>query len=156
MYNRSDGPGGNRRGPYWLRSGVTHMERRGLTESRAGRRPEVVNGAGRRRGAAGRQVPDMFPSKKAVQREREKLHEMTDSHPCFKSIPVLLGELNRHLRGWVNYFSYGYPASEARLSGEPDAGNLHVRFDEGRVGRAHRVALSPTLPPRPDLREARQ
>jgi hypothetical protein len=27
------------------------------------------------------------------------------------------------------------------LSGEPDAGNLHLRFDEGRVGRAVRVAL---------------
>src|SRR5580704_6799466 len=34
------------------------------------------------------------------------------------------------------------------LSGEPDAGNLHLRFDEGRVGRAIRVALSPTLPAR--------
>ena len=32
------------------------------------------------------------------------------------------------------------------LSGEPDVGNLHLRFDEGRVGRAVRVALSPTLP----------
>ena len=32
------------------------------------------------------------------------------------------------------------------LSGEPDVGNLHLRFDEGRVGRATRVALSPTLP----------
>jgi len=27
-------------------------------------------------------------------------------------------------------------------------GNLHLRFDEGRVGRAHCVALSPTLPAR--------
>src|ERR1039458_9476306 len=34
------------------------------------------------------------------------------------------------------------------FSGEPDAGNLHLRFDEGRVGRATRVALSPTLPAR--------
>jgi len=32
------------------------------------------------------------------------------------------------------------------LSGEPDAGNLHVRFDEGRVGRTNCVAFSPTLP----------
>ncbi len=34
-------------------------------------------------------------------------------------------------------------------------GNLHLRFDEGRVGRATRVALSPTLPAqhqnRPDI-----
>ena len=33
------------------------------------------------------------------------------------------------------------------LSGEPDAGNLHFRFDEGRVGRATGVAFSPILPP---------
>ena len=26
-------------------------------------------------------------------------------------------------------------------------GNLHLRFDEGRAGRAIRVAFSPTLPP---------
>ena len=34
------------------------------------------------------------------------------------------------------------------LSGEPDVGNLHLRFDEGRAGRAIGVALSPTLPAR--------
>jgi hypothetical protein len=33
------------------------------------------------------------------------------------------------------------------LSGEPDVVNLHLRFDEGRAGRATRVAFSPTLPP---------
>ena len=56
-----------------------------------------------------RKYLNVFPSKKAVQREREKLREMTNSHQCFKPISTLIGELNRHLQGWANYFSFGYP-----------------------------------------------
>ena len=36
---------------------------------------------------------------------------MTDRHQRHKSIPVLIGELNRHLNGSMTYFSFGYPSS---------------------------------------------
>jgi RNA-directed DNA polymerase len=34
-----------------------------------------------------RRYLNVLPSKKAVQRERDKLHEMTNSHQCYKPIP---------------------------------------------------------------------
>src|SRR5579863_9091319 len=63
-----------------------------------------------RKGRAKRYL-NVLPSKKAVQREREKLHQMTDRRQCFKPISTLLGELNRQMKGWANYFSIGYPTS---------------------------------------------
>jgi len=54
------------------------------------------------------------PSKKALQRERNKLTEMTDSHQCHTPIPQLIEGLNRHLRGWGNYFGFGYPREAFR------------------------------------------
>jgi len=56
---------------------------------------------------------NVVPSKQAVERERAKLHELTNHRRCFVPIPVLIAQLNRHLRGWQAYFSYGYP-SQAR------------------------------------------
>jgi RNA-directed DNA polymerase len=49
------------------------------------------------------------PSKKAVKRERAKLHELTSGPARSTPIPTLIASLNRHLKGWGNYFRYGYP-----------------------------------------------
>jgi RNA-directed DNA polymerase len=58
-----------------------------------------------------RKYLNVTPSRKAVRRERERLHEMTSRHQCDKPIPVLIGELNRRLKGWTNCFYFGYPSS---------------------------------------------
>ena len=62
----------------------------------------------------GWQYLNVYPSAKALKREREKLHEMTNHRQCYKPIPELVKELNRHLKGWANYFSYGYPRDAFR------------------------------------------
>ena len=51
----------------------------------------------------------VFPSEKALAREREKLREVTGPKQGWKPIPLLVEDLNRHLKGWGNYFSLGYP-----------------------------------------------
>jgi RNA-directed DNA polymerase len=49
------------------------------------------------------------PSRKALQREREKLRQMTNKQHGWKPLPVLVEELNRNLKGWANYFRFGHP-----------------------------------------------
>lgn len=57
---------------------------------------------------------NMSPSKKSLQKERDALRKMTGKEMCFKPIPMLIAELNRHLKGWANYFSKGYPRATYR------------------------------------------
>jgi len=49
------------------------------------------------------------PSKESVLRERDKLREMTGKRYCWKPVPQMVDDLNRHLTGWANYFSRGHP-----------------------------------------------
>lgn len=57
---------------------------------------------------------NVTPSKKALKREREQLRRMTGKEMCFKPLPMMVAELNRHLLGWSNYFSFGYPRDAFR------------------------------------------
>ena len=54
------------------------------------------------------------PSRKALNSERARLHEMTDSRYCFQPIPHLIGAVTQQTRGWANYFEFGHPGAAFR------------------------------------------
>lgn len=64
-------------------------------------------------GRTGRYL-NVFPSSKSLKRERAALQERTNSRLCWLPIPALIRSLNRHLKGWANYFSLGYPRQAFR------------------------------------------
>jgi RNA-directed DNA polymerase len=57
---------------------------------------------------------NLFPSKKAVQREKEKLKALTGRGKGSVPLPRLIETINRQLRGWANYFGHGYPRKTFR------------------------------------------
>jgi RNA-directed DNA polymerase len=64
-----------------------------------------------------RRYLNLQPSEKSLAREREELRQMTGPSVCFKPIPLLVREINRHLRGWREYFKLGYPRRAFRKIG---------------------------------------
>jgi RNA-directed DNA polymerase len=87
----------------------------------------------------GHRYLNVVPSKKALARARAKRHAMTNSKQCFKPLPALIGELNRHLRGWANYFSFGYPRAAFR--------QINAYVGERLTQHAQRRSQRPFRPP---------
>jgi RNA-directed DNA polymerase len=57
---------------------------------------------------------NVCPSDKSMQRERDKLREMTGPKKCCMPIPAMIAQINVHLNGWSNYFGRGYPRKAFR------------------------------------------
>jgi RNA-directed DNA polymerase len=88
----------------------------------------------------GHKYLNVEPSKKALARERRKLCEMTSYRRCLVPIPDMIEGINRHLLGWSNYFSFGYPRQAFRHI------NWHVR---NRLARQlKRRSQRPYRPPK--------
>jgi RNA-directed DNA polymerase len=90
-------------------------------------------------GRGGRYL-NVEPSKKALQRERERINELTDRRQGGTPIPRLIERLNRQLKGWANYFSLGYPSKAYRMI------NWHVGYRLANHLQHHRSQRPFRLP----------
>jgi RNA-directed DNA polymerase len=88
---------------------------------------------------SGRRYLHAGPSKKALQRERDQLREMTDTRHGCQPLPGMIEALNRHLKGWANYFRWGYPRMAFRHI------NWYVRYR--LVQHLRRRSQRPWRPP---------
>ena len=79
-------------------------------------------------------------SKKALKRARARLHELTARRQAHVPVPELVQQLNRYLRGWANYFSYGYPRQPFRTVNSYVRERLTQHLRRHRSQRAYRPA----------------
>jgi RNA-directed DNA polymerase len=61
-----------------------------------------------------RRYLNVFPSKKAVARARDRLRELTAPRRCFMPTMEMAGQVSRWLHSWANYFRHGYPRAAFR------------------------------------------
>jgi RNA-directed DNA polymerase len=57
---------------------------------------------------------NVTPSKKSLKKARDAIREETGTKKCFKPTPAVVKDLNAFLRGWSNYFDFGYPRKAFR------------------------------------------
>jgi RNA-directed DNA polymerase len=79
-----------------------------------------------------------WPSRRAMKRLREKIHDRTDRRYAGTDIRAVIKALNPILRGWGNYFRTGNAATKFRQLDWYIVGRLHrlMRLKRGRNLRA--------------------
>lgn len=57
---------------------------------------------------------NITPSRKAIRAEREKLRRLISKKQSHVALPKLTVSVNSQVRGWANYFAFGYPRKAFR------------------------------------------
>ena len=52
---------------------------------------------------------NVFPSKKTMAKLRNRLREKTATRICYQPVEEVVKSLNLYLKGWSEYFNFGYP-----------------------------------------------
>jgi RNA-directed DNA polymerase len=58
-----------------------------------------------------------WPARKAIQRARDRIREITDRKRLWMPVEDVVRDLNLFLRGWAGYFRYGTPPGSSARSG---------------------------------------
>ncbi len=68
------------------------------------------------------------PSLKAVARIKRQVRMLTTSRRTYVPVPVLVADINTTLRGWQNYFSFGYPRRAYRVLNAFTIARIHYHL----------------------------
>ncbi|MBO0800795.1 MAG: group II intron reverse transcriptase/maturase [Blastocatellia bacterium] len=62
----------------------------------------------------GHRYLNLAPSAKSMEKERERIRELTDHHHSFQPLPEMIEEINQQTMGWKRYFNFGYARQALR------------------------------------------
>ena len=85
------------------------------------------------------------PSEKSLRKEREKIRQMTGTRKGRIPLPVMIAELNQHLRGWAAYYSFGNTSKAYRKINWYVQCRLWIHLNRGRSQRPYRIPEGYTL-----------